>query len=571
MAFRLVASVKRSGSTQAYFQQRIPKAVRERAVGLRLAIPVGSEAVTLQITEAMETVRVSLRTSDPSTAKVRLAEVAAYVETVWQSLRAVEPVSLTHRQCVALAGDLFRAGTSGGGRTLAVEFQPATGKMELVEDTFIPPEGWQSVAEHLEAIADEEDLERLEPAFGPLIDSVLRRRGLGAIDAESRAMILREFRRAQLDAIAVRRRQAAGDYSPADEQDRFPKWEVPEAREAPSPANPAPGAKLSLVGLVGSWWEEAKPAGRTDKTRTTYEAIFKRLSALLGHDDARAVTAEDIVSFKAHRLASGVSTKTVKDSDIAGLKSVFAVAVANRVLPTNPADGIKVIRAKAIKTRPKGFTAKEAAALLSAASAHRRTPWENAQTAAAKRWVPWLCAYTGARVGELVQLRRQDVRKEGGLWVITITPEAGTVKDKELREVVLHAHLVEMGFPDFVTGSKAGHLFFSAKAGEDTEGKRRATKNRLAVFARETVTDPGVAPNHGWRHLFKTLGREAGIEDSVLDAICGHAPGSIGGSYGSVSLKAQAAAFERFPRFDPASAGARQEGAHPSACIIDTP
>ena len=34
--------------------------------------------------------------------------------------------------------------------------------------------------------------------------------------------------------------------------------------------------------------------------------------------------------------------------------------------------------------------------------------------------------------------------------VIRITPEAGTVKTDEARDVVLHPHLIELGFPEFV-------------------------------------------------------------------------------------------------------------------------
>lgn len=32
---------------------------------------------------------------------------------------------------------------------------------------------------------------------------------------------------------------------------------------------------------------------------------------------------------------------------------------------------------------------------------------ERRETFAAKRWVPWLIAYSGARVGEMAQLRRR--------------------------------------------------------------------------------------------------------------------------------------------------------------------
>ena len=46
----------------------------------------------------------------------------------------------------------------------------------------------------------------------------------------------------------------------------------------------------------------------------------------------------------------------------------------------------------------------------------------------------------------MVQLRKQDLRHVGELWVLRITPEAGTVKNNEAREVVLHPDLVAQGF-----------------------------------------------------------------------------------------------------------------------------
>jgi integrase len=228
---------------------------------------------------------------------------------------------------------------------------------------------------------------------------------------------------------------------------------------------------------------------------------------------------------------------------------VFGWAVANTKLPSNPAIGVKVMRSKTIRTRSKGFTDSEAKAILFQCLHHQRHGREGGKMLAAKRWVPWLCAYTGARVGEVVQLRKQDVAKEGDNWVMTITPEANTVKDKEVRQVILHAHLVEQGFADFVESAQAGYLFLTLPKGGDVRKPWRTTKNRLREFVRKVVKDPNVAPNHGWRHLFKTIGREAGISDSILDAITGHAPKTVGGSYGDVTLKAQVDAMAKFPRF----------------------
>ena len=147
----------------------------------------------------------------------------------------------------------------------------------------------------------------------------------------------------------------------------------------------------------------------------------------------------------------------------------------------------------------------------------------------------------------MVQLRKEDVRNVGDVWAVVITPEAGNVKDKQAREVPLHDALIAQGF---VKAADAGaYLFLAAKSGDDIQGRWQATKNRLTDFAREVVTDPNVQPNHGWRHTFKTIGHEAGIQDSVLDAICGHAPKTVGGGYGSVTLAAKAKSLKLFPSF----------------------
>jgi integrase len=129
---------------------------------------------------------------------------------------------------------------------------------------------------------------------------------------------------------------------------------------------------------------------------------------------------EDVVRFKdAHlaeinpRTGKPVSPKTVNDSDLTGLKMVFGWAVKKRKLSSNPAAGISIAIAEKIRTRAKGFTDAEAASVLNRSLHYKVGKAGYEKTAAAKRWAPWLCAYTGAHVGEMVQLRKQDVRREG--------------------------------------------------------------------------------------------------------------------------------------------------------------
>jgi integrase len=308
-----------------------------------------------------------------------------------------------------------------------------------------------------------------------------------------------------------------------------------------------------LTGILDGWWREAQAAGRKPSTYESYSATTAALIAFLGRDDARRITPDDVVRFKDHRLSTinprtgkPISAKTVKDGDLSALKTLFGWAVSNRKLPSNPAQGITIKLGKPAKLRGKGFTEEEARAILRPALRHERGR-ESPGTFAAKRWVPWLQAYTGARVGELAQLRKQDVRREGDHWTILLTPEAGTIKTNEARRIVLHPHLVELGFPAFVEAAPAGHLFVRGKEGDAT-GPLEGLRNRLIEFAREIVKDPNVAPNHGWRHRFKTVGMEAGIPQRVLDAIQGHAPRTASDGYGEVTLRTMAAAIERLPR-----------------------
>lgn len=74
-----------------------------------------------------------------------------------------------------------------------------------------------------------------------------------------------------------------------------------------------------------------------------------------------------------------------------------------------------------------------------------------------------VAAYTGARIGELALLRRDDVMRDGDHWIIRITAEAGTVKNKQMREVPLHPHLVDLGFPTYAA-SQRGYLFSRPKS-----------------------------------------------------------------------------------------------------------
>jgi integrase len=548
----LVRPVKRTGSRNRHFVRRIPSDVRSKAVGLKFSIPVGEKTQTVTLSPRAQSVRLSLRTGDPVEVKLRMAAVDAYLENVWRALREDAPVSLTHRQATALAGELYRAWANGEGRERAISIvhTPGVG-WQREYNTHVSDSEWEAVRANWEKIGATGEPSDLEKPLGPIVDRLLLAKGIKRVDATTRSIILPAFWQALRDAFETRKRNAEGDYSPDAKSERFPEWTPPQALKAATPA----AAKVSLNSLVETWWIEAKATGRKPSTHESYRNTMTAFVSYLGHDEASRVTRDDVVGFKDHRLASAnprngqpISAKTVKDSDLAALKTVFGWAKANGRMDTNPAEGVTIKLGKPRKLRSKGFTDAEAEAVLGAALRLRHGQ-EKAKTFAAKQWVPWLCAYTGARVGELAQLRKEDIRRDGTHWIATITPDAGTVKTNEARDVVLHEHLAELGFTAFVKGAASGHLFIELSASGDVSSALGTIKNRIAEFVRTVVPDKNVAPSHGWRHRFKTVGIEAGIEHRILDAIQGHRPRNAAEGYGEVTIKTQAAAIAKLPRY----------------------
>lgn len=550
MLFRLVSPVKRSGTENRQFVKRIPRDVRSKAVGRTFVVALSdTESVTVAISSKAESVRFSLRTNSPAEAKIRQARAVTALETIWEGLRADAPITLTHKQATALSGRLYRAWVNEqSSRLMVAEHAPTPDGSRAFRIVSPSHEDEIALYEGALHLFDEDNpgtpkIQQLRAELGALAERVLLEEGIASVAPEALAMLITEFRRALRDALERKRRNVEGDYSPDPKSERFPEWVHPKAATVPAFGD----GTASLTKLVEDWWKEAQKSGRKPSTFESYRNTAANLKTFLKHDDASRITPEDIVRFKDYRLET-VSPKTVKDSDLAGLKTVFGWAVANRRLEENPALGITLKVGKAAKLRSKGFTDAEARSILQAALDHVPDPKETSATAAAKRWVPWILAYTGARVGEIAQLRKQDVRQEGELWVIRITPEAGTVKTNEARDVVLHPHLVELGFPAFAASAPAGHLFLKPGKKGDIAGPLQGLKNRLAEFSRAVVSDKNVAPNHGWRHRFKTIGMEAGIDHRILDAIQGQSARSVAETYGEVTLKAMAGAMTKIQK-----------------------
>jgi integrase len=316
----------------------------------------------------------------------------------------------------------------------------------------------------------------------------------------------------------------------------------------------AANAPVSIMGLFDGYVNEAKPKARTVKA---FRRQIQQFIEFLGHDNARSVEHSDLIAWKEHLLerptASGklLNARTVRDTYLSAVKAVFRWAKRNGKIDNNPTADLHVRVTKKTKTRERSLTDAEALTILRG-TLERAPKKLSRERAFAQRWVPWLCAYTGARVNEITQLRRQDIVQIDSIWVINITPEAGSVKTDEARIVPLHPHVIEQGFIDEID-KKSGPLFYNPQRArialsENTQAAK--VGEYLANWVRKLgVTDPAVQPNHGWRHRFKTLGRRYGMDKEVRDVIQGHAPRTEGEAYGNTETQVKYHAIKLLPAY----------------------
>ena len=314
------------------------------------------------------------------------------------------------------------------------------------------------------------------------------------------------------------------------------------------------------VGLLDLFEKYAAIPGRSPKTVAQWRPYVARLVAFLGDDNALAVTHDRLTAWRNHLRDEAtykgkpLSAKTINGSYLGAVGALFVWAKGDGLIDRNPMlEVTKVQLPKQPKLRGSEFTSDEVKVILRATlqtSASR----EGQELRDAKRWVPWLMAYSGARVNEITQLRTVDIFEQDGVWAMRLTPEAGTIKAKSLRLVPLHRDLIEQGFLDFVAKRAAGPLFYDpAKRRSDSAINRQA--NRLGSKLAEWVRSLGIAgvkPNHGWRHLFNTLAVRHEIDQRATFALLGHSSGNVNQQYGSVQIDVLARELNKLPPFETA-------------------
>jgi integrase len=400
-------------------------------------------------------------------------------------------------------------------------------KAEAEDKAILGQQDAETVIDNLRVDQAQLDGPQGDALVAGLVRDVLRTHGFAQPTGDGLVLATGLVQAALIEGV---RRSLArlGDQDGLGEPDRLLK-DIAGLGEAPPPpaAQPISEAKAPLLaeGLLIAWAAETNPSAATMKA---YTATFRQIARILGFDDVRRITPDDVVKFKTARLAEGRDAGTVADNVLAA-GAVCNWAVKNRMLASNPFAGLapKVTRRGPAPRAP--YDDAEAAHIL--AAARSEAGW--------LRWAPWLLCFTGARIGELAELRRRDVRREGEVWFLDIVPtEVRAGKNATMQRMIpLHPAVLAEGFLAYVAAlppDPLGPLFPSIKP--DPRGGRitpATTTMGRWMHGKVEITAKGKAPSHSWRHRMQDELRKVRAQPEVVDAITGrYNPRNAGEGYG---------------------------------------
>jgi integrase len=309
----------------------------------------------------------------------------------------------------------------------------------------------------------------------------------------------------------------------------------------------------SCLELFEAWIKARQPGV---STINRWRVVFRNLQSHFAGCNADSITEQEAREWIEGLVTQKRTARTILDIWLPATRTVFGWALDEHVVQANPFVVVTITAPKKARFREtEAFTADETETILKAALAVTDT---TSPFSAACRWVPWLCAYTGARIGEIAQVRGADIIKQDGIDALRLLPESASTNGSEGRTVPIHEHLIAQGFLEYVATKGSGPLFYTPDrasiAAYSPSNPRRPgalkARERLAGWVRQIgVKDRTVRPNQAWRHTFKQIAMRHDISERIADEITGHAP--LAGDRGdrNLSLSGLAEAFRRFPRY----------------------
>ncbi len=162
----------------------------------------------------------------------------------------------------------------------------------------------------------------------------------------------------------------------------------------------------------------------------------------------------------------------------------------------------------------------------------------------ADKWLPLLGLLTGARLGELVGIQSQDIKRVHGFWTVDLRQahlvngqkQNRAVKNRQSKRLfTLHTFLDQAGFVDWAC-SRSGFIFEDLHVAENPAKTAGARMRRQMKKAGVHVTRSEVF--HSLRHTAKDWMDDRKLSEKTADRQVGHRPATVGRRYGEKTLRA---------------------------------
>lgn len=315
-----------------------------------------------------------------------------------------------------------------------------------------------------------------------------------------------------------------------------------------------PKTMLKVSELFQKFYDEQNAEWKSHKTHTTNLAFYDTFVEIVGDvfvDELSFEHANQYIDTLRKLPPNRKKLKAFKDKSIEELiamqgtfepmsasnvnknlerlKSVFLWAVQRRYMTVNILDKMRVKnRAQKVqaKKQRERFTQDELITIFNSDKyqngKHNRTY---------EYWLPLLGLYMGARLGELSQLRLQDVYREDGTWLVDFNEdEDKTLKTiNSIRKVPVHKTLVRLGFIRYVEHLKALYkadklhtnlIFPDLIKGRDGYGHNTAKSFDRYLKALDIKADG--KSFHSLRHTFADERKQADENPAMTAELMGH-------------------------------------------------
>jgi integrase len=497
-----------------------------------------NELAAMGITLPSE-VKHTLKTKVDALAKERWSAANVECEKRFAAMRNAlinGPSNLSSKQIAAIAGDIARR-LLASDPNLNDDYVEVKGRGELKVN-------WKQTVD-LFALIGSNGLDRYagtRDVINGFVAKALLKQGIAAIDNQSRL---------QLEARIVKDLPEHGRMLAAMQEDgdyRLPEFFQGRPALDVTFAKPAID-KVTFDQLIDGWQRHKKPAPASVRA---YRNWCKAFVVWRNSDNAATVTKKEMIAWREALQANPKFNDKGNKNKLEGVRRIIDWGILNEKLDfhVNPAKGVTV---PASKSKKEGWPDEQTALIL--IKAKEQTGY--------LRWAPLMMAVTGARAGEIAQLRVSDIQVDSeGQWSIRITHDAGRLKNNASeRTIPLHSAVVVEGFPDYVKSLGSGgvddRLFpslFAAtsvrRAFKNGEGETsRISGNSGDIYRRWLYgtkarngkvsggflkPDNRYSPRHAWRHRIATLMRTYCDSDAEvrIAELEGHAKTSMTSRYG---------------------------------------